>query len=212
MSKLVSLVCSGATLRCPFGSTTSILNVTPEKGVDTQGNPAATIMDFKPIVNIRPFGMCRSLANPQVASATAAASGVLTPMPCIPVTSPWQPGSPNILIGNQIVLHKTSTCQCAWAGIIKIVDPGQVRVDVADNGGSGGGSGGSQNQQRSQEEQEQEKKEEKPAEEEKKNEQDEQASEDENQKDQEQEQNEQSESKQDGDDMKEDRMTNSCDS
>ena len=185
MSQLVPLVCSGATLRCPFGSMTSKLNVTP-KGVDDQGNPAATIMDFVPLVNIKPFGMCRSLANPQVASATAAASGALTPMPCIPVTSPWQPGSTDISIANQIVLHKTSTCQCMWAGIIKIVDPGQFRVDVANSGGggSGGGSGGSTSQQKSkqeksekQEEEEKKKKDDRSAEDENKQEQDKKSSE-----------------------------------
>ncbi len=41
----------------------------------------------KPFVSIMPFAMCTSPANPTVAAATAAAMGVLTPMPCIPVTN-----------------------------------------------------------------------------------------------------------------------------
>ena len=55
--------------------------------------PAATIMAFKPMANIPGFGACMSPMNPQVIAATAAALGVFTPQPCIPVTtSPWAPG------------------------------------------------------------------------------------------------------------------------
>jgi hypothetical protein len=106
------------------------LVVLPEKMV-MAGAPAANIMDFKPNVNIMPFGMCQSMANPQVAAATSAAQGVLTPQPCIPVTtSPWAPGSPMVLISNQPALTDTSTCQCAWAGVIKINSPGQMMTQV----------------------------------------------------------------------------------
>jgi hypothetical protein len=95
------------------------------------GAPAANIMDFKPNVNIMPFGMCQSMANPQVASATAAAQGVLTPMPCMPVTtSPWAPGSPMVMIANQPALNDSSICNCAWAGVIKVNSPGQVMTQV----------------------------------------------------------------------------------
>ena len=53
--------------------------------------PDANIMDHIPMsADIMPFGMCISPSNPTVASATAAAMGVLTPMPCIPNTpAPW---------------------------------------------------------------------------------------------------------------------------
>jgi hypothetical protein len=117
-------------MQCSFGMAPSSLVVPPANMV-TAGAPAANIMDFKPNANIPPFGMCQSMANPQVASATAAAQGVLTPQPCIPVTtSPWAPGSPMVLIGNQPALTDTSTCMCTWGGVIKINSPGQMMTQV----------------------------------------------------------------------------------
>ena len=85
--------CMGAMCACSFGMTPSALMVTPENRVLSKGLPVATIMDFVPMKNILPFGMCQTLSNPQVAAATAAAFGVLTPIPCLPVvTAPWAPG------------------------------------------------------------------------------------------------------------------------
>ena len=86
-------VCGGAMLMCAFGMAPSPFNVLPVNRTMTS-MPLANIMDNKPMVNVMPFGMCSCPANPTVAAATAAAFGVLTPMPCIPVTTaPWAPGS-----------------------------------------------------------------------------------------------------------------------
>jgi Domain of unknown function (DUF4280) len=124
------LVVQGAMMSCTFGMTPATLQVTPEKMV-MAGTPAANIMDFKPNVNIMPFGMCMSMSNPQVASATAAAQGVLTPQPCIPVTtSPWTPGSAMVLVKNQPALTNTSTCTCTWGGMISISNAGQMMTQV----------------------------------------------------------------------------------
>ena len=121
-------VCMGATLQCSFGAAPSNLVVLPQNQTLT-GTPAANIMDNKPLVNILPFGMCSSLANPTVASATAAALGVLTPMPCVPVIpAPWIVGSPTVLIGNMPALDSNSKLMCAWAGVIQVVNPGQTSV------------------------------------------------------------------------------------
>ena len=123
-------VCAGAMLQCSFGVAPSTLVVLPENRVLT-GTPAATIMDNKPIVNIPPFGMCTSLANPTVAAATAAALGVLTPMPCVPATvAPWVVGAPTVLIGNMPALDNTSKLMCMWAGVIQVVTPGEFTVQI----------------------------------------------------------------------------------
>ncbi len=124
-------VCSGAMLQCSFGLAPSALVVLPVNQMNTSYMPAANIMDNKPMVNILPFGMCTSLANPTVASATAAALGVLTPMPCIPVTpAPWVPGAPTVLLGNMPALDNTSKLMCTWGGVIQIVNPGQVTEQI----------------------------------------------------------------------------------
>ena len=101
-------VCQGALLACSFGTAPASLGVLPTNKVITNSKPAANIMDHKPMVNIPPFGLCTSLANPAVASATAAALGVLTPMPCIPNTpAPWVPGVPTVLIAGQPAVDNT---------------------------------------------------------------------------------------------------------
>lgn len=123
-------VCSGAMLSCIFGMAPSMLTVTPENKVVTS-MPLATIMDNVPMKNIMPFGMCSSMANPTVASATAAALGVLTPMPCIPVIpAPWAPGSPTALIGNFPMLHNNCKLMCAYGGVIQITNPGAMTIQT----------------------------------------------------------------------------------
>jgi hypothetical protein len=126
-----TLVCSGAMLKCPFGAAPSTLNVLPANRV-LSGAPSANIMDHVPMLNIPPFGLCNSLANPMVAAATAAALGALTPMPCIPATSaPWAPGSPTVQIANMPALNDSSTLACNWGGVIQVSMAGQFTVTVA---------------------------------------------------------------------------------
>jgi hypothetical protein len=123
-------VCLGATLQCSFGVAPSSLVVLPQNRVLT-AVPDANIMDNKPMVNILPFGMCSSPSNPTVIAATAAALGVLTPMPCVPVTpAPWVPGSPTVLIANMPALNNTSKLMCVWGGVIQIVAPGETTVMI----------------------------------------------------------------------------------
>ncbi len=119
------LVVHGAMLKCSQGMAPSSLGVLPANLVEGDMMPMATVMDHQPFVNVAPFALCRSPANPQVAAATAAAMGLLTPQPCVPVIpAPWAPGSDGAEVGPFPALTDDSKCQCAWAGNIEIVQPG----------------------------------------------------------------------------------------
>ncbi len=120
------LVCTGATLQCSMGTTPATFAAS---GIQTSaGSPVGVVTDVT-AANVPPFGMCVSLANPQVASATAAADGVLTPQPCLPVlVSPWAPGSARVTISEVSALDDASQCTCAWAGAVTVSSAGQIAV------------------------------------------------------------------------------------
>jgi Domain of unknown function (DUF4280) len=105
---------NGAMIQCSFGTTPGTFTTThPEGGV---------ISDIAPISNIGTFGLCNSPANPEVSTATAAALGVLTPMPCVPsVAAPWTPAADASQIEGQPAIDAGSICNCAWAGVIAIL-------------------------------------------------------------------------------------------
>lgn len=125
------LVVMGAMCTCSMGVAPASLTVLPTNMVMGCSVPAATIMDFQPMVNIATFGMCQSPSNPTVAAATAAALGVLTPMPCIPMTtSPWTPGASKVTIKGNPALTADSKCMCTWGGSISITNPGQTKIQV----------------------------------------------------------------------------------
>jgi len=125
-------VCNGALLKCSMGLAPSTFVVLPINRELTSNQPAANIMDHIPMLNVMPFGMCRSPSNPVVIAATAAALGTPTPAPCIPATpAPWVPGSPTVLLANMPALNDTSKLNCIWAGIIEVTMPGQMTHDIA---------------------------------------------------------------------------------
>ncbi|QMV14483.1 DUF4280 domain-containing protein [Vibrio spartinae] len=127
---MAQAVAMGAVLQCSCGMTPSTMIVTPENKV-MQNTPMANIMDHIPFKNILPFGLCNSLANPAVAAATAAAFGVLTPMPCVPsIPAPWIPSAPTVLLANKPILTDSCKVMCMWAGVISVTSPGQIPVQV----------------------------------------------------------------------------------
>ena len=115
---------------CSFGVAPNVLETLPlslTMGVDAS---AGNINSAIPFAEMTPFVMCMSMANPAVASATAAALGVLVPMPCTPVTSAWMPGSPTVMLGGEPALDNSSTAMCGFAGVISMTFPGQIPIMV----------------------------------------------------------------------------------
>ena len=120
-------------MRCSMGTSQAKLTVLPSRTVFLTGRPMANISDHLPMMNLAPFGKCRSLGFPTTAAATAAHHGHLTPMPCMHNTPlPWRGGKNDYIVEGDPALLKSSTCQCMWGGTISIVDDGQNNTGPAD--------------------------------------------------------------------------------
>lgn len=127
---MAQIVTGSAVLKCPFSEAPCNLKVTSQTGLMAEGKPVATIQDCQPGVNIPSFGMCRSMANPQVAAATAAALGVLTPQPCsMAPMGTWSMTRPGVMAGGKPVLTSEAGLLCiAGMGNISIKFAGQTKV------------------------------------------------------------------------------------
>ena len=124
-----NLVTATGTSMCTMGTAPAPIKVTSQSKVLAGGKPCGTIADAQPTANVGPFGMCTSMANPQVAAATAAAMGVLTPQPCIPAPAgTWIPTAPKVLVAGKPCMTNDCKLMCAYAGQISITNPGQVKV------------------------------------------------------------------------------------
>ena len=106
---------NGAMLRCSMGLAPAPLKVIPF-------TRDANVLDSTPFLNVGPFAMCQSMANPTVAGMTASNQGALTPAPCTPAcASAWVPGDPQTLIENVPALTRGSILVCAFGGLIDII-------------------------------------------------------------------------------------------
>ena len=112
---MATFVCMGAMLQCSFGMAPSQFIVPDPTRPMVDNKPRANIMDNVPMKNIMPFGMCQSMANPTVASATAAACGVLTPMP-----------GGKELVCNMPALLDNCKLVCMYGGNISVSNPGHT--------------------------------------------------------------------------------------
>lgn len=121
------MVTTGASIFCTFGTAPANLTVTSQSTVLGEGKPAATIED----TTVSTCGMCSSIGNPQVASATAAALGILTPQPCVPVfAGKWIPAQTNVLAGGKPCLTQEGKGMCAYGGALTIGNPGQGKIII----------------------------------------------------------------------------------
>ena len=113
-------VSTGATLKCAFGLAPSELTVSLVNAATSDAMPLATIMDNMPMVNILPFGMCNTPSITGVAAVSAAALGVLTPMPCVP----------NVTLNAMPALDNNCKLMCNWGSVIEIIQPCQALVSM----------------------------------------------------------------------------------
>jgi hypothetical protein len=112
-------VSTGAEVMCTFGAAPAVFSASSENVAAT--TPAGVITDVEP-ENIESFGMCSAPTNPEVIAAQG------SPVPCVPVLTPWTPGAAGVTINGIAALDNASTCQCTWLGVITVSSPGQERV------------------------------------------------------------------------------------
>ena len=122
-------VTDGAVVTCPMGAGPSTLKVTSQSKVMACGKRIATIQDAS-AANLGTFNMCSSMANPQVASATAAAMGVLTPQPCMFASAgSWIPEQTKVLADGKPALTAGATIMCTTGmQVCSIANPAQTKV------------------------------------------------------------------------------------
>jgi Domain of unknown function (DUF4280) len=121
-----NLVCTGAALQCSMGTTPATFSASGQAVGAPTG--AGVISDIGP-QSVPGFGLCTSMANPQVAAASTAG---LVPQPCIPViAAPWTPGSTSVTLDGQPALDDASQCLCTWAGTITVSSAGQTDTTLA---------------------------------------------------------------------------------
>lgn len=104
-----SYVVDGAEVSCTMGAKSGTLKVIPPHRVKLRGSSRANIGDCKPLLNIMPFGVCKT-----------------TQMPCVPACVMWLNGKNNVLVGGLPALLSNSIAICpVGAGIVRITDDGQ---------------------------------------------------------------------------------------
>lgn len=118
-----AIAVTGTVIICTMGGT-GVLSASQGICLAAKKN-IVTARDMAPMTNIGSCGLCKSMANPAVASATAAALGVLTPQPCIPAPAGVWIGVSRIMAAGSPALTKESRLVCSYGGEISIMDTTQ---------------------------------------------------------------------------------------
>ncbi len=117
------IVKAGAIIACNQGALPTPLNVI-RPFIKTQYTPCANVNDFVPMVNIVPFGICRSPMNP-------AFKPPIIP-PCTPIiTNPWSASNSSKKLSGCAILTSNATCKCQLGGTISILFAGQMQVKLS---------------------------------------------------------------------------------
>jgi len=114
-------VVMSAQLACNKGTAPSKLVVLPQRTEQLNGNLLANKIDCKPYVNVMPFAMCTSKANPGVIANKGA------PIPCTPTCSIWLGCKTDHLVDGIPALMNDDIAVCPLgAGKIEVKDSGQT--------------------------------------------------------------------------------------
>ncbi len=115
-----SYVVTGAMMMCSFGLAPSAFMASPGRTEMLSNVPKGNIMDFAPMLNIMPFGLCTAPTNPEVIACCG-------PAPCVPaIIAPWTPGNPQVLVQGQPALMRSCRNMCTWLGQISFTTDGQM--------------------------------------------------------------------------------------
>lgn len=115
-----SYVVTGAMMMCSFGLAPSAFMASPGRTEMLSNVPKGNIMDFAPMLNIMPFGLCTAPTNPEVIACCG-------PAPCVPaIIAPWTRGNPQVLVQGQPALMRSCRNMCTWLGQISFTTDGQM--------------------------------------------------------------------------------------
>lgn len=103
---MAKFIVDGSVLECDQGTTQSTLTVISNLEANAEHSNIATMMDFVPLVCIKPFGICRKQGN----------------VSCVPATLPWEEYTLTTKVNGFFAITEDSVCPCNHGGLIRATD------------------------------------------------------------------------------------------